>query len=51
MKEVGFSGECKVEIREFTDPAPGPGEVVQQINASGMCGTDLGQYLCREGRL
>jgi len=44
MKGVAFLGERKLEIREFEDPTPGTGEVVLQIRASGMCGTDLGQY-------
>ena len=44
MKGVAFLGERKLEVREFEDPSPGTGEVVLQIRASGMCGTDLGQY-------
>ena len=28
----------------FPDPAPGPGEVVLEMKASGMCGSDLHQY-------
>src|ERR687897_452747 len=34
----------KVELRKFPDPAPGPGEVVIQMKASGMCGSDLKFY-------
>jgi threonine dehydrogenase-like Zn-dependent dehydrogenase len=29
---------------DFPDPAPGPGEVVLEIRASGMCGSDLKFY-------
>ena len=29
---------------EVPDPTPGPGEVVLEIKASGMCGSDLHQY-------
>ena len=29
---------------EFPDPTPGPGEVVVEMKASGMCGSDLHQY-------
>jgi len=31
-------------LREFPDPTPGPGEVVLEIQASGMCGSDLHVY-------
>jgi len=31
-------------VRKFPDPAPGPGEVVIQMKASGMCGSDLKFY-------
>ena len=44
MKGVVFPGERKLEIREFPDPTPGPGEVVLEIKASGMCGSDLKFY-------
>ena len=36
-------------VREFPDPTPGTGEVVLQIKASGMCGSDLGQYRAAPG--
>jgi threonine dehydrogenase-like Zn-dependent dehydrogenase len=44
MKGVVFLGERELELREFPDPAPGPGEVVLAIRASGMCGSDLHPY-------
>ena len=44
MKGVVFLGERKLEIRDFPDPTPGPGEVVLSIKASGMCGSDLKFY-------
>lgn len=49
MKGVAFLGERKLELREFQDPTPGSGEVVLQMKASGMCGTDLGQYRAAKG--
>jgi threonine dehydrogenase-like Zn-dependent dehydrogenase len=39
-----FLGNRKVELRTFPDPTPGPGEVVIQMKASGMCGSDLKFY-------
>ena len=44
MKGVVFPGDRKVELRDFPDPTPGPGEVVLEIKASGMCGSDLKFY-------
>lgn len=44
MRGVVFPGERAVELRQFSDPTPGPGEVVVEMKASGMCGSDLHQY-------
>ncbi|MDP7548916.1 MAG: zinc-binding dehydrogenase [Alphaproteobacteria bacterium] len=44
MKGVVFLGERKTELREFPDPQPGPRDVILEIKASGMCGTDLKSY-------
>jgi threonine dehydrogenase-like Zn-dependent dehydrogenase len=44
MRGAVFLGNKKIEIRNFPDPAPGPGEVVLQMKASGMCGSDLKFY-------
>jgi threonine dehydrogenase-like Zn-dependent dehydrogenase len=44
MRGVVFLGNRKLEIRNFPDPTPGPGEVVIEIKASGMCGSDLNPY-------
>ena len=41
MRGVVFTGDRQLELREFPDPTPGPGEVVLEIKASGMCGSDL----------
>jgi threonine dehydrogenase-like Zn-dependent dehydrogenase len=44
MRGVVFTGERELDLMEFPDPAPGPGEVVLEMKASGMCGSDLHQY-------
>src|SRR5262249_15871221 len=44
MKGVVFLGDRKLELREFPDPTPGPRDVILEIKASGMCGTDLHTY-------
>lgn len=49
MRGVVFHGERELELMDFPDPAPGPGEVVVEMRASGMCGSDLHQYRRRKG--
>src|SRR2546429_2760386 len=44
MRGVVFAGERQLEMMEFPDPTPGEGEVVVEMKASGMCGSDLHQY-------
>ncbi|MGH7417266.1 MAG: iditol 2-dehydrogenase, partial [Candidatus Rokuibacteriota bacterium] len=40
MRGIVFTGNRQLELRDFPDPTPGPGEVVLEIKASGMCGSD-----------
>ena len=44
MHGVVFLGERELELRDFPDPRPGPGDVVLAMKASGMCGSDLHPY-------
>jgi len=44
MRGAVFLGNRKIEIRNFPDPTPGPGEVVIEMKASGLCGSDLKFY-------
>ena len=44
MRGVVFTGDRKLEIREFPDPVAGPGEAVIKMGASGICGSDLSPY-------
>ena len=44
MRGIVFTGNRRLELRDFPDPTPGPGEVVLEIKASGMCGSDLKFY-------
>jgi propanol-preferring alcohol dehydrogenase len=51
MRGVVLTGEQGVEVREFPDPVPGPGEVVVRLRASAICGSDLPAYNApKEGR-
>ncbi len=49
MRGVTFPGDRKIAFIEFPDPTPGPGEVVLEIKASGMCGSDLKAYRTKGG--
>jgi len=49
MQGVVFMGDRKLEFMEFSDPTPGPDEVVLEIKASGMCGSDLKFYRASGG--
>jgi threonine dehydrogenase-like Zn-dependent dehydrogenase len=49
MHGVVFLGNRQLELREFADPTPGPGEVVLAMKASGMCGSDLHTYRAQDG--
>ncbi|MBN1581224.1 MAG: zinc-binding dehydrogenase [Anaerolineae bacterium] len=44
MRGVVFPGDRRAEVRDFPDPTPGPDEVVVQMKASGLCGSDLHLY-------
>jgi threonine dehydrogenase-like Zn-dependent dehydrogenase len=44
MLGVTFPGEREVALLNFPDPTPGTGEVVLEMKASGMCGSDLRAY-------
>ncbi len=49
MKGIVFTGKRNIELRDFPDPAPAPGEVILEVKASGMCGSDLHYYRSEEG--
>jgi D-arabinose 1-dehydrogenase-like Zn-dependent alcohol dehydrogenase len=44
MRGVVFTGDRTLELMRFDDPTPGFGEVVLEMKASGMCGSDLKHY-------
>jgi len=41
---VVFKGDRRVALERFPDPTPGRDQVVVEIKASGMCGSDLHAY-------
>lgn len=49
MRGVIFPGDNKIDYIEVPDPVPGPGEVVIEVKASGLCGSDLNLYRAKPG--
>ena len=49
MQGIVFSGDCEALLVDFPDPTPGPGEVILEVKASGMCGSDLHPYRLPRG--
>lgn len=50
MRGVIFKGDRVIAIESFDDPTPGPDEVVLEMKASGMCGSDLHFYRAPAGQ-
>ena len=44
MKGVVYLGDSEVEVRDFPQPEPGPGQVVIEMKVGGLCGSDLHKY-------
>jgi len=44
MRGILFPGSKQVVVQDFSIPKPGPGEVLIEMRASGLCGSDL-EYL------
>ena len=49
MHGVVFHGERELELMQFPDPSPDAHDVVIEMKASGMCGSDLHQYRRAKG--
>ena len=41
MKGLFFPAKMQMEFRELPDPVPGAGEVVIDVKAASLCGSDL----------
>ncbi len=44
MRGILLPGDRRVQVSEFPDPTPGEGEVVVQMRAAAVCGSDLHTY-------
>lgn len=50
MRALVFRGPWDLEVQQRPDPEPGPGEVVVNLIATGICGSDLHGYTGESGR-
>src|SRR2546423_2358606 len=50
MRGVVFHGERELELMQFEDPTPDAHDVIVEMKASGMCGSDLHQYRRPKGQ-
>jgi 2-desacetyl-2-hydroxyethyl bacteriochlorophyllide A dehydrogenase len=48
MKAAMFYGGKDIRVEEVPDPVPGTGEVLIQVKAAGVCGSDLHGYRVRQ---
>lgn len=49
MQGISFAGNRTISRIQVDDPTPGPGEVILEMKASGMCGSDLHYYRSPSG--
>jgi len=44
MKAIVYLGKARMELQDVPDPVPGEGEVLLQVRACGICGSDMHGY-------
>src|SRR4051812_2304854 len=50
MRALVWHGPHSMQIEEVPRPQPGPGEVLVQVKAAGICGSDIHGYTGSSGR-
>ncbi|MEV0714325.1 alcohol dehydrogenase catalytic domain-containing protein [Asanoa sp. NPDC050611] len=50
MRALVFQGPGRLHVEARPDPVPGPGEVLLDVIATGICGSDLHGYTGQNGR-
>ena len=50
MQALVLKGDWDIAVEEREDPQPGPGEVLVEIVATGICGSDIHGYTGENGR-
>jgi threonine dehydrogenase-like Zn-dependent dehydrogenase len=49
MKALVWLGPERMEVQDVAEPQPGPGEVIVETDAAGICGSEVEGYLGRMG--
>src|ERR671937_2577500 len=49
MKALVWLGPERMEVQDVAEPQPGPGEVIVETDAAGICGSEIEGYLGRMG--
>ena len=44
MKALVYTGPDEIQVQNYPDPQPAPGEVIIKLKASGICGSDMHAY-------
>ncbi len=50
MKALVLNGDFDISVQDRPDPEPGPGEVLVEVVATGICGSDFHGYSGENGR-
>ena len=45
MRALRWHGRCDLRLDDLPEPQPGPGQVLLRVLRTGICGTDLEEYL------
>ena len=45
MKAAVYHGARDIRVEEVPDPSPAAGELLLEVHAAGICGTDVGEWL------
>jgi L-iditol 2-dehydrogenase len=50
MKAAVYLGDGSIEVREWPEPAAGPGEMLLRVRGCGLCGSDIAKLAPGRGR-
>ena len=45
MKAAVYHGAGDIRVEDVPEPTPGPGELLLEVHAAGICGTDVGEWV------
>ena len=51
MRAAVYHGRRDLRVEDVPEPDAGPGELLLEVHAVGVCGTDAGEWAARAGDL